>query len=74
MYAKGKEALKCTIVFITSMMGYIAMTARDLTRGKPHKTSQIPNNIASIVKGGGLGIAGDLIFLIMQDLQIFTDY
>lgn len=65
MYAKGKAdyASMAQLFLFTSMMGYIAMTARDLTRGKTPQDPTDPKTIfASIVKGGGLGIAGDLIF------------
>tara|TARA_R100000655_G_scaffold97193_1_gene140021 strand:+ start:3404 stop:5851 length:2448 start_codon:yes stop_codon:yes gene_type:complete len=68
-YGPGENKLRAgafgianTIIFGT-MMGYLAMTAKDALRGKsPRDMKDHKNWLAAFVQGGGLGIYGDFFY------------
>lgn len=51
------------MIAATTLMGYVAMSAKDLAKGKAPRDPTDPKTaIASMVQGGGLGIYGDILF------------
>ena len=61
-FRAGAFGITSTIIFGT-MMGYIAMTAKDALRGKsPRDIKDGKNWMAEFVQGGGLGIYGDFLY------------
>lgn len=47
----------------TTVLGYVSMTAKDLSRGKEPRNPLKPETmIASMLQGGGLGLLGDFMF------------
>ncbi len=51
------------MVAATTAMGYLAMTAKDFTKGRiPRKPNSHKTWTAAMVQGGGLGIYGDFLF------------
>lgn len=68
LYANGKPnmasvAMLGQIVLSSTIMGYIAMTAKDFIKGLTPRDPYDPKTIlASLVQGGGLGILGDVFF------------
>ena len=59
-----RGALGLTAVIVTSaFFGYLAMTIKDLLKGRtPRDPTKGKTIIASFLQGGGLGIYGDVIF------------
>lgn len=50
-------------IFVTStLLGYVAMTAKDLLRGKTPRKANGKTLLAAIMQGGGLGLYGDVLF------------
>lgn len=71
LYGKGQTDYKALaqLIVMTTIGGYIAMTAKDFARGKKPRDPFLPENIfGAIVQGGGLGIMGDIVF---QDDSMF---
>lgn len=65
MYSKGKADIPMMIqmAVMTSAFGYMAMTAKDLAKGKtPKDPTQAETIMASAAQGGGFSIFGDLAF------------
>ena len=61
---RGIAALMIT----QGMFGYVAMTAKDLLRGKePRDPNEIKTIMAAFLQGGGLGIYGDVLFKEQRD-------
>lgn len=65
MYQKGHPdlAMMAQIVLSTTIIGYIAMTAKDFVKGRtPRDPYDVKTIMASLVQGGGLGVLGDVFF------------
>ncbi|NBP03378.1 MAG: hypothetical protein EBU90_25480, partial [Proteobacteria bacterium] len=65
VYGKGYPdyAAMAQIIIMSTIFGYISVTAKDFVRGKTPRDPFAPETIfASMAQGGGLGIAGDLAF------------
>jgi len=61
---RGIAALMIT----QGMFGYMAMTAKDLLKGKePRDPNEIKTIMAAFLQGGGLGIYGDVLFKEQRD-------
>ena len=61
----GRSAYGSMVSFMvaTTMLGYVAMTIKDLLRGKnPRDPSDPKTFAAAFVQGGGAGIFGDFLF------------
>jgi hypothetical protein len=51
-----------SILILTSMFGYLAMSAKDMLRGRsPRDVTKLSTILESIAQGGGLGIYGDFL-------------
>ncbi len=60
---KGDMLGLVTFIGLSTMMGYAAMSAKDLLRGKNPRPVDDPRTwAAAMVQGGGLGIYGDFLF------------
>lgn len=59
-----------SIIAMSTLMGYVSMTAKDILKGREPRTLDFINNpeqfintfYAAFVQGGGLGIYGDVLF------------
>ena len=59
-----------SIIVMSTLMGYVSMTAKDILKGREPRTLDFINNpeqfintfYAAFVQGGGLGIYGDVLF------------
>ena len=61
-YAKGVFGM-ANLVVGAGIFGYIAMTAKDLLKGKsPKDPTKLDTFYAAMLQGGGLGIYGDFLF------------
>ncbi len=64
----GKALSLGSLIMLTSMFGYIAMTTKDLLKGKSFRDmSKQENIISAFLQGGGLGIFGDFLFSEMKN-------
>lgn len=60
---KGDMLGLATFIGLSTMMGYAAMSIKDLLRGKNPRPVDDPRTwAAAMVQGGGLGIYGDFLF------------
>lgn len=62
---KGKGDLRgiAHILALSTVMGYISMTAKDFFKGRKPRDPEDPNTwLASFLQGGGAGIYGDFLF------------
>jgi hypothetical protein len=51
-----------SILILTSMFGYLAMSAKDMLRGRsPRDVTKLSTILESMAQGGGLGIYGDFL-------------
>lgn len=76
LYARGKAdyASMAQLMLATTVFGYLAMTLKDIAKGKTAKDPMKWDTIAaSVVQGGGLSIAGDLFFVDYGYGQDLTD-
>ena len=56
------------LVITSGFMGYIAMTMKDLLKGKePRDPTKAKTMMAAFLQGGGLGIYGDVLFKEQRD-------
>ena len=56
------------IIITSGFMGYLAMTAKDLLKGRePRDPSKFKTVMAAFLQGGGLGIYGDVLFKEQRD-------
>ena len=65
LYGKGKADIPMMIqlMVMTSAFGYMAMSAKDLIKGKtPKDPAKAETIMASVAQGGGFSIAGDIAF------------
>ena len=65
LYGKGKADVPAIIhlMLMSGVFGYMAMTAKDLFKGKtPRDVTKPETWFASMAQGGGYGVAGDLLF------------
>jgi len=65
MYGKGKADIPMMIqlLVMSSAFGYMAMTAKDITKGKtPKDPTDSKTIMAAVAQGGGFSIAGDIAF------------
>jgi hypothetical protein len=65
LYAKGKADIPALIHLMigTTAMGYLAMSAKDIVKGKePRDPTDRKTWVASFLQGGGAGIYGDFLF------------
>ena len=59
----GKALSLGSLIILTSMFGYLAMTTKDLLKGKGFRDMEKKENfMAAFLQGGGLGIFGDFLF------------
>lgn len=64
LYSKGKADIPAMIylAMMSSVFGYIAMTAKDLAKGRtPKDVTKLETIFAAIAQGGGLGVLGDVL-------------
>jgi hypothetical protein len=60
---KGDMVGLANLMVGTTVMGYLAMTAKDLVKGKTPRDPTDPKTfVAAMLQGGGLGIYGDFVF------------
>jgi hypothetical protein len=60
---KGDMVGLATFIGLSTMMGYAAMSVKDMIKGKNPRPIDDPRTwAASMVQGGGLGIYGDFLF------------
>tara|TARA_R110000796_G_scaffold107822_1_gene218597 strand:- start:244 stop:2862 length:2619 start_codon:yes stop_codon:yes gene_type:complete len=67
--ARGLEGM-ASLIAASTIMGYVAMTAKDILKGREPRTLDLVNNpeqffktfLAAFVQGGGLGIYADVLF------------
>lgn len=65
LYAKGKADIPAMVqtAIMTTLMGYVSMSAKDFVKGKEPRPLDNPDTWkAALLQGGGLGIFGDFIF------------
>lgn len=65
LYGRGHADMPAflSLVAATTLMGYVSMSAKDISKGKVPRDPLDPKTfIASMVQGGGLGIFGDYVF------------
>lgn len=68
LYQKGKPNISSVgmlsqIIISMTVMGYLAMTAKDMLKGLTPRDPYDPKTIlAALVQGGGLGVIGDIFF------------
>lgn len=59
---QGKIGYTAALFSITTLLGYLAMSAKDIARGQdPKDPSDIRTWVAAAVQGGGAGIYGDFV-------------
>jgi len=72
-YSHGGLPGVAKLMAVTTLMGYVAMQAKDLAKGQaPRPMNDYRTYIAAMQQGGGLGIYGDLLFSQLVD-RSFTD-
>lgn len=60
---KGGAQGLATMVALNTVMGYVAMSAKDISKGRqPRNPLSTKTWTAALVQGGGLGIYGDFLF------------
>lgn len=65
LYGKGQADIPAMVqtMVMTTLMGYLAMSAKDLLRGRePRSLKDKATWVAAFVQGGGAGIYGDFLF------------
>jgi hypothetical protein len=65
IYGKGKADVPAMVqtMIMTTLMGYLAMSGKDLAKGKePRSLADKATWAAAFVQGGGAGIYGDFLF------------
>lgn len=64
-YGKGKADIPALMqtVIATTAIGYLAMSAKDVAKGrKPRDPENKETWVAALLQGGGMGIMGDFVF------------
>jgi hypothetical protein len=64
VYGKGKADIPALVqtAVMTTLMGYVAMSGKDLTKGRQPRPLDDPNTWkAAFLQGGGAGIMGDFL-------------
>lgn len=65
LYSQGKADIQGLFLLIAEMtaMGYVAMSAKDVLKGKePRSVDETATWTAAMLQGGGIGIFGDFLF------------